>query len=248
MLRSVACAEGATVRARLRPEEVAELLGASAIFGDLDPQALAGLAAVTVQRTYTRGQYVCYQGDPGDWLFVIAEGLVKVVFSTEEGEEIILTTLRPPEVFGELAVLDQAPRSASVMAVEPTLVLMLSRVRLLEAMRSSPPLVDAVLAALARLVRRLTEQAGDLAFLDLGGRLAKLLLSLGKQHRATHGDTVLDLRLTQSDLAAMIGASRPAVNRILHLFAQRGFLEINGQVIVLRDLDGLRRRAGVYSL
>jgi CRP/FNR family transcriptional regulator, cyclic AMP receptor protein len=236
------------VRTRLRPEEATKLLGATAIFGGLDPHALASLATATTQRTYERGQNLCSQGDPGDRLFVVADGLVKVVFTTEQGDEMVLATLRPPEVFGELAVLDQAPRSASVTAVEPTLVLMLSRSRLLEAMRSIPPLVDAVLAAVAGLVRRLTGQAGDLAFLDLGGRLAKLLLRLATQHGTTSGDAVLNLGLTQSDLAAMIGASRPAVNRVLHLFADRGFLEVNGQAIVLRDLDGLRRRAGVYDM
>jgi CRP-like cAMP-binding protein len=233
------------VRSRLRPEEAAKLLGTTEIFGPLDSTVLADLATATLQRTYARGQYLCSQGDTGDQLFVIAEGLVKVVFGTEQGAEMVLATLRPPDVFGELAVLDQAPRSASVMAVEPTLVLTLSRPRLLEAMRLSPPLVDAVLATLGGLVRRLIEQAGDLAFLDLGGRLAKLLLRLGTEHGVTRGDAVLDLPFTQSDLAAMIGASRPAVNRVLHLFADRGLLEINGPVIVLRDLDGLRRRAGV---
>ncbi|MDP8931301.1 MAG: Crp/Fnr family transcriptional regulator [Actinomycetota bacterium] len=236
------------MRTWLRPEEAAKLLGSTAIFGNLDFKALEGLAAATRQRTYARGQYLCSQGDPGDQLFVIAEGLVKVVFATEQGDEMVLAALRPPEVFGELAVLDQAPRSASVTAVEPTLVLTLSRPRLLQAMRSSPPLVDAVLARLAGLVRGLTEQAGDLAFLDLGGRLAKLLLRLGQKHGVTRGNAILDLGLTQSDLAAMVGASRPAVNRVLHLFAERGFLEISGQVIVLRDLDGLRRRAGFYDM
>lgn len=218
------------------------------MFGPLEPSDLEDLASAALQRTYTRGQYLCTQGDTGDQLFVIAEGLVKVVFATEQGEEMVLATLRPPEVFGELAVLDRALRSASVLAVEPTLVLTLSRPRLLEAMRRSPPLVDAILATLGRLVRRLTDQAGDLAFLDLGGRLAKLLLRLGSEHGVTRGDAVLDLPFTQSDLAAMIGASRPAVNRVLHVFVDRGFLEINGQTIVLRDLEGLRRRAGIYNL
>jgi CRP-like cAMP-binding protein len=235
------------MRGRLQADEVVRLLGLTEIFGPLDSGILTGLAAATLQRTYARGQFLCSQGDSGDQLFVIVEGLVKITFTTEHGEEMVLATLQPPDVFGELAILDQAPRSASAVAVEPTLVLTLSRPRLLAAMRSSPPLVDAVMATLGGLVRRLTEQAGDFAFLDLGGRLAKLLLRLGKDHGATLGGAVLDLPFTQSDLAAMIGASRPAVNRVLHLFADRGFLEINGQVIVLRDLDGLRRRAGVYD-
>ncbi|MGH3688448.1 MAG: Crp/Fnr family transcriptional regulator [Pseudonocardiaceae bacterium] len=233
------------VRSRLGLDEAAKLLGETEMFSPLGATDLADLAAATLQRTYSRGQYLCAQGDTGDQLFVIAEGLVKVVFATEQGAEMVLARLRPPDVFGELAVLDEAPRSASVLAVEPTLVLTLSRPRLLDAMRSSPQLVDAVLVVLGGMVRRLIEQAGDLAFLDLGGRLAKLLLRLGTEHGVTRGDAVLDLPFTQSDLAAMIGASRPALNRVLHLFADRGFLEINGQAIVLLDLPGLRRRAGI---
>jgi CRP-like cAMP-binding protein len=233
------------VRTRLPREEAAQVLGSTALFGALALADLAGLTAVATQRAYARGQFLCAQGDPGDRLFVVAMGLVKVVFATEEGEEIVLTTLRPPEVFGEIAVLDGAPRSASVVAVEPTLALVLHRAGLLDTMRASPPVVEAVLAALTGLVRRLTETAADLAFLDLGGRLAKLLLSLDTRREGPPSGAVLDLGLTQADLAAMIGASRPAVNRVLHLFAQRGLLEIDGQRIVLRDRDALRRRAGV---
>ena len=99
-------------------------------------------------------------------------------------------------------------------------------------------------ACSGQLVRRLTEQAGDLVFLDLPGRLAKLLLQLVGQHGAA-GSAVLDRRLTQSDLAAMIGASRPAVNRALQSLAARGYLTVQGQAITLRDVEGLRRRAEV---
>jgi CRP-like cAMP-binding protein len=97
---------------------------------------------------------------------------------------------------------------------------------------------------LGQLVRRLTEQAGDLVFLDLPGRLAKLLLQLAGQHGGA-GRSVLDRGLTQSDLAAMIGASRPAVNRALQSLAARGYLTVQGQAIKLRDIEGLRRRAEV---
>ena len=119
---------------------------------------------------------------------------------------------------------------------------MLSRDRLLDLMRHHPALGDEFLRMLGHLVRRLTEQAGDLVFLDLAGRLAKLLLQLTDQYDSA-GGTVLGGRLTQSDLAAMIGASRPAVNRALQSLAARGLLTVHGQAIVLRDVGGLRLRA-----
>jgi CRP/FNR family transcriptional regulator, cyclic AMP receptor protein len=106
--------------------------------------------------------------------------------------------------------------------------------------------MDAMLVSLGRLVRLLTVQTGELAFLDLTGRLARLLLRLAKDHGLTSGNgspAVIDLGLTQSDLGAMIGASRPAVNRVLQSLAARGVIELNGSAIVVRDLAALRRRA-----
>lgn len=226
------------------PFDAVSVLAGTALFGSLGEQDLASVAASCVKRTYAKGQFLCYQGDPGDRLFIIGSGLVKVTLTSEQGDEMVLVTLGPHEVLGELAVIDQAPRSASVIAVVPTTVLMLSQPVLLQLMGSHPAVRDALLTSLGALVRRLTEQAGDLVFLDLGGRLAKLLLRLAEESGQTGNRIVLDLGLTQSDLAGMIGGSRPAVNRVLQSLASRGLIEISGQTIVLHDLAGLHRRAG----
>lgn len=171
------------------------------------------------------------------------EGLVKIVFTSDRGDEIVLNIMGGGEIFGELALLDGSPRSASVVALKSTSAFMLPRARLLELMSCNHGLVDGFLKLIGRRVRELTEQAGDLAFLDLGGRLAKLLLQLSV--RQGHTDSVvLDRGLTQSDLAAMIGASRPAVNRALQSFSARGLIALQGRTIVLHDLDGLRKRCG----
>jgi CRP/FNR family transcriptional regulator, cyclic AMP receptor protein len=167
------------------------------------------------------------------------------LFTSRQGDEILLVTLDRYESLGELAILDDSPRSASVIAVEPTTVLMLPRSAVRKLMATHPSVLDAVLRSLGGLVRRLTEQNGDLAFLDLGGRLAKLLLGLAESHSHDDERVVLDVGLSQSDIAAMVGATRPAVNRILQLFAARGLISVDGRVIVLRDLPALRRRAGL---
>jgi CRP-like cAMP-binding protein len=146
-------------------------------------------------------------------------------------------------VLGELAVLDGSPRSASVVAIEDTTVLSLDRAVALELMARQPAVLEAILRSLAALVRRLNEQTADLIFLDLGGRLAKLLLGLVHDNACTTGPAVLDMGLSQTDLAAMVGATRPAVNRALQVLAARGLISIDGQIIVLKDLPGLRRRA-----
>ena len=225
-------------------DRTTDVLRGVALFAVLGEDGLAAATRAGLTRTYAAGQIICHQGDPGDRLYVVLHGLVKVVFTSERGNEIVLRTLGDAEVFGELALLDGSPRSASVVAVESTLVFMLLRDRMLELMRHHPRLADEFLRMLGQLVRRLTEQAGDLVFLDLPGRLAKLLLQLAGQHGAA-GGAVLDRGLTQSDLAAMIGASRPAVNRALQSLAARGYLTVQGQAIMLRDVEGLRRRAEV---
>jgi CRP/FNR family cyclic AMP-dependent transcriptional regulator len=225
------------------PRPAVEALRRTELFGRLDDEALAQLAAACRWRTYRRGQYVWYQGDPGDALLVIGEGRVKVVFGSEGGEEAVLVTARDGEVLGEIALLDGGGRSASVVAVEPTTGLLLTRATVLEALGRHPVVLEAMLRTVGGLVRRLTEQAGDLVFLDLGGRVAKLLLRLAGDRADTADDVVLDTGLSQSDLAAMVGATRPAVNRVLRLFAARGLISVDGQVIVLRDVAGLQKRA-----
>jgi CRP/FNR family transcriptional regulator, cyclic AMP receptor protein len=221
--------------------DVVEILRSAAIFAELPDDALARLAARCVRRTYGRNQFLWYQGDDGAHLVVVASGLVKVVLSSPQGGEVVLTTLGPGGISGELAVLDGSPRSASVVAAEPTTVLLLTRATVLDMLNRYPSVLDALLRSLGNLIRRITEQAGDFVFLDLGGRVAKLLLHLAEAHGAS--STVFDLRLTQSDLAAMVGATRPAVNRVLQNLAGRGVIEVDGQRIVLVNLAELRRRA-----
>jgi CRP/FNR family transcriptional regulator, cyclic AMP receptor protein len=225
-------------------DDVVEVLRSTALFAGLDDDALAALRGSCTRRAYGRGQYLCYQGDEGDRLLIVVSGLLKVVLTSPRGEEVVLNTLGPNESAGELAILDGGPRSASIVAVEPSTVLILGRATLLDVMGRHRAVLDAVLRTLGGLVRRLTEQAGDLIFLDLGGRLAKLLLQLAENRTPGTGNVVLDLGLSQSDFAAMVGATRQAVNRALALMAARGLISLDGRTIVLRDVAGLRRRAG----
>jgi len=227
-------------------DRVIATLAKTDLFGGLPPDVLNALAAASVTRVYRRDQFLWYQGDPGDRLVVVTRGLVKVIVHANQGDQLVLATLGPPEILGELALIDGMPRSASVMAAEETTVLMIHRAILLELMRGSSALLDAMLRSIGALLRRLTEQAADLVFLDLGGRVAKLLLRLFDEHgRWVDGEMTLDLNLTQTDLAQMVGGTRPAVNRILQTLVSRGLLSIDGHVIVIHDPVALRRRAGL---
>ncbi|MGI8520570.1 MAG: Crp/Fnr family transcriptional regulator [Actinomycetota bacterium] len=230
----------------MNAEAAAGLLGSTDLFKNLDPPVLDQLARSVTFRNYRRGHLIFAQGEPGDSLFVISEGLVKVFVTSEEGEDMVLVTLRPPETFGELALIDGGLRSASAEALEPTTTLTLSRGTLIELLQRHPNLAQALLSSLGGLVRRLTEQAADLVFLDLHGRVAKLLLTLAEERGRHEGlEVLLDLQVTQGDLAAMVGGSRQSVNHILHAFQRRGYLEIEGRRIALKDLTALAKRAGL---
>ena len=172
--------------------------------------------------------------------------MVKVFVTSERGDEMVLTTLHPPEVFGELALIDGGPRSASAEALEPAAALVLTRPTLLELLAQHPPLTDSLLRSLGAVLRRLTEQTSDLVFLDLHGRVAKLLLNLASEQENEEGEIVdLDLHMTQSDLAGMVGGSRQSVNQILQYFQGRGYIELDGRRVKLLRPDLLRRRAGL---
>ncbi|BAK38119.1 Crp family transcriptional regulator [Microlunatus phosphovorus NM-1] len=227
-------------------DEVLATLRRTSVFGGLDGTALGELAAVCVPRTYRRDQYLMYQGDPGDHLAVVVEGLVKITVTSDRGDEMVLATVGAGEVLGELSLIDQGPRSASAVAVQATTALVVNRAALLQAMQRSPVLLDELLRTLGAMVRRLTEQASDLVFLDLGGRVAKLLVQTAERQPGRAASRLsVDLHLTQTELAQMVGASRPAVNRVLQSLVGRGWIDVDGKTIEIRDAAALRRRAGL---
>ena len=229
----------------MKTEQAASLLARTQIFGGIPEDILHHLAEASLERTYKKGQLVFHQEDSGDSLFVVVEGRIKVFVTSEEGEEMVLVVVRPPEVFGELALIDGGRRSASAEALETTKLLALDRKTFLELLQRHPALTDALLRSLGGVVRRLTGQASDFVFLDLPGRIAKVLVTLAEEQDGGDGDSTLDLHMTQANLAGMVGGSRQSVNQILHDFERRGYLEIHGRQVALRRVDLLRRRAGL---
>jgi CRP/FNR family cyclic AMP-dependent transcriptional regulator len=223
-----------------------ELLRQTQLFGDLDVAALEHLAERATKRTYSKGQLVFHQGDPAGSLFVRVEGLVKVCVTSEDGDEMVLVTLQPHDVFGELSLLDGGPRSASAQAVEATSLLELQRGPFLETLHQTPGITESLMLSMGRVLRRLTEQASDLVFLDLHGRVAKLLVNLAQDRGIeTENGLELDLQLTQTDLAGLVGGSRQSVNQILRSFENRGYVDMMGRKMVVKQPELLRRRAGL---
>jgi CRP/FNR family transcriptional regulator, cyclic AMP receptor protein len=223
----------------------ASLLATTVLFKEFDAETLQRLAELATRRHYRRGQIVFGQGDPGDNLFVIAGGRVKVTVGSAEGDEMVLVMLGPSETFGELALVDGRARSATVEAIEPTDLLVVSRAAFFGLITERPHLVEGLLRNLGGLIRRLTDQTADFVFLDLHGRVAKLLLSLGADRGVVSGDEQLvDLPFTQTEIANMVGGSRQSVNQILRSYEQAGYIETSGHTVRLLRIDALKRRAG----
>ena len=230
----------------MKPSEVKPFLAQTDIFGQLSDAALERLADKALERRFKKGQPIFYQGDPGNSVYVLVSGMVKVMVTSEKGDEMVLVTLESPATFGELAVIDGRERSASVEALEPSSVLVFGRDVLFELIREDASFAEGLLRSLGGLIRRLTDQAADFVFLDLHGRVAKLLLQFAETRgEKTDDGTVLDLHLTQGDIARMVGGSRQSVNQIIRSFENRGYLEVHRKVMVLKSLDLLARRAGL---
>jgi CRP-like cAMP-binding protein len=221
----------------------AEALAAVPLFAGLDGAMLDNVGRGMRTRRFRRGEVIFHLGDPGDALFVVVSGAVKITLPSEAGDEAILATLRPGDFFGELALLDGAPRSASAAALEPTETLVLPRDRFRDLVATEPAIRDALLAALARELRRLTLHVEELHFLDIAGRLAARLARLADEQgsRQADGTIRLDAPITQSDLAAMVGCTRQSVNKLLGLFVADGLIQVERDAILISDVDRLRR-------
>lgn len=222
------------------PADLAEIR----IFATFPTEDLELIAACMVPGQYGRGELVFRQGDPGTSLYVIESGRVKIRIVSPEGQELVLAILGPGDFFGELAVLDGQPRSADVVALEACRLLVLHRHDLRRDLEARPHLALQLLSVLSQRLRQVDGVLQDAAFLDLPGRLARVLLRLAANHgEPSPAGTVIPVRLTQVELAGMIGGTRESVSKWMRTFERRGLLRRRGRRITLTNADGLRALA-----
>jgi CRP/FNR family cyclic AMP-dependent transcriptional regulator len=215
------------------------------LFAHLDAESLRELAAVTRRRAYRPGEIIYHRDDPGQVLFIIREGKVRIYISSPEGQEVTLAVLGPGDYHGELALLDGHPRSASAITLEAVEVYALQRSDFINAVMRHPRIAVGVMTVLSRRLRKTDSMVEDLLFLDVHGRVAKKLLDLAEQHGVQTPDGILiDMRLTQADLAALVGSSRESVNKVIGYFLDKRLISTEKRKItILRHAD-LRRRIG----
>lgn len=199
-------------------------------FANLSQGEAEDLAERLVIRRFSPGQIIFHHGDPGGLLYIIMRGKVKIAHSTPEGNEALLAILGEDDFFGELALLDDSPRSATAEALQLTETLTLHRDEFISFIHNNPQFSLHVLQTLARNIRRLNSQLSDVFFLDLPARLARTLLNLAEQHgRVTASGIVIDLTLTQTDLAEMTGATRVSINKAIGRFRREQWVQTKGR-------------------
>ena len=208
------------------------VLKAVPLFASIPEDQLRLLAMVVTRKSAPRSTTIMAGGDPTDSLYIVLSGRLKVMMSDAEGKEVILSILGPGEFFGEMGLIDDEPRSATVITIEPCELLSVAKRDFKKALAENFEMTQAVMRGLVRRLREADRKIGSLALLDVYGRVARLLLDMAEN---VNGEKIVTKRLPKQDIAKMIGASREMVSRVMKDLQTGGYIEMRGSTIVLRD-------------
>ena len=208
------------------------VLKAVPLFASFPEDQLRMLTTMVTRRSASRSTTIMAGGDATDSLYIVLSGRLKVMMSDSDGKEVILSILGPGEFFGEMGLIDDEPRSASVVTIEPCELLFISKRDFKKCLLENSDMSMAVMRGLVRRLREADRKIGSLALLDVYGRVARLLLDMAEN---VNGEKVVTKRLPKQDIAKMIGASREMVSRVMKDLQTGGYIEMRGSSIVLRD-------------
>ena len=202
------------------------------LFASFPDEQLRMLVSVVARRSAPRASMIMAAGDQIDSLYIVISGRLKVMMGDAEGKEVILSLLGPGEFFGEMGLIDDSPRSATVVTLEPCELLSITKRDFKKCLAENFEMSTAVMRGLVRRLREADRKIGSLALLDVYGRVARLLLDMSED---VNGQKMVTRRLPKQDIAKMIGASREMVSRVMKDLQMGGYIEIRGSTIVLRD-------------
>ena len=218
-----------------------EVLRGVWLFSGLHRSEIAQVGKLAVVRRYALRETVVRQGDDSGDLFAVLSGRLKVTWNDAEGGEVLLSILEGGDVFGEIALLDDRPRSATVTAMESCELLVVERAGFRTLLTSVPTLALNLLLVMSRRLRDLSDRTQSMSLLNVESRLAKAILQLaerfGKEER--RGEIMLTLKLSQQELANMVGATRELVNRRLRGWQDQGIIQLSRGSLVIRDAAAL---------
>lgn len=218
------------------------VLQRSPLFRGLPPQLFESVAALAVQRSFRAGELVFSQGDPGDALYAVITGRIRIGTGTADGREVFLNIMEPGDTFGEIALLDGGTRTASATAITDAELVSVGREQLFGLLGGEPRVALELLRLCGERLRWTSGLLEDAALLDAPVRLAKRLLSLGE----LHGEPVAGgfrLRISQEDLAGFLGVTRQAVNQQLQAWKAKGWVELGRGVVTVRQAQAIRAAA-----
>lgn len=216
------------------------------LFSRFGPAEIERLISFSHARSYLPGEQIFEKGSPGHGLMAVLSGRVRISSPSPEGREVVLNIIHPGEIFGEIGLLDGKERTADATAMDACELLVLERRDFVPFLEKHPDICLHLIAVLCARLRRTTEQVEDVLFLDLQARLAKTLLHLADAHgQPAPGGIALGARLSQRDLANMIGASRESVNRQLSLWEEEGLVARNRGALTILDSAGMQALVGV---
>ena len=224
------------------PSEPVDVLRSVPLFRQVAEPDLLALAQLVREHQHAKGAVIVLHGDAGEALFLIRSGQVKVTVASEDGREVILSVLGPGSFFGEMALVDDEPRSAHVIAMEDTTILQLRREDFRNRLKAAPELAIALLRELSRRLRRADDTIASLMLLDVNGRIAHLLLELAREEGGEGGSRITR-RLTHASIGQMVGASRETVSRTMRNLVLRNVIAVTRREIVLLDPSALRLAA-----
>jgi len=210
------------------------------LFADLSEADLQRFAEVARAREYPRNSVILFEDDPGDALYIVSSGQVKVVLIGEDGREVILSVLGEGDFFGEMSLVDDEPRSAHVIAMKDSDLLVLRRDDFQAQLEQHPKIALQLLRVVVQRLRRADEKIGGLVLLDVNGRVARLLLDLAEES----GGPTITRKLTHHTIAQMIGSSRETVSRAMRELVEKGCITVSRREITVTQPDTLRSMAG----
>ncbi|WP_115685440.1 CRP-like cAMP-activated global transcriptional regulator GlxR [Corynebacterium senegalense] len=225
-------------------EGVQDTLARAGIFQGVDPAAVSALIGDMETVRFPRGTTIFDEGEPGDRLYIIIDGKVKLARHAPDGRENLLSVMGPSDMFGELSIFDPGPRTSSAVCVTEVTAATMNSEMLKQWIDNHPEISQQLLRVLARRLRRTNASLADLIFTDVPGRVAKTLLQLANRFGTQEGGALrVNHDLTQEEIAQLVGASRETVNKALATFAHRGWIRLEGKSVLIVDTEHLARRA-----
>jgi CRP/FNR family cyclic AMP-dependent transcriptional regulator len=211
-----------------------ELLRTVPIFSELTDGDIASLGRLTSRRSFPKDTVVFFENEEGDSFFMILEGRIKVTILGDDGREVILSMLGPGDFFGEMALLDNEPRSATAIAVEETELLSLHRTDFQSVLTDNRSITTALIKVLTARLRRANHQISTLALLDVYGRVARVIVDMAREEgRRLRDGRIAFRRATHQEIANRIGTTRETVTRMLKDLERQGLIHIEGKEIVV---------------